>query len=84
MSEQQAEAPVFSIEKIYLKDLSLEIPGAPQVFSERESPKIDVNRSVSIQHIFRKYEEQGRFDSPRVIEAAAYMLAKRRDPELER
>jgi uncharacterized protein len=48
------------------------------------SPKIEVNRSVSIQHIFRKYEEQGRFDGPRVIEAAAYMLAKRRDPELER
>jgi len=43
MSEQQAAAPVFSIEKIYLKDLSLEIPGAPQVFSERESPKMDVN-----------------------------------------
>ena len=46
MSEQQPQqpaAPVFSIEKIYLKDLSLEIPGAPQVFSERESPKIDVN-----------------------------------------
>jgi len=45
MSEQpqQPAAPVFSIEKIYLKDLSLEVPGAPQVFSERESPKIDVN-----------------------------------------
>ena len=45
MSEQpqQQATPVFSIEKIYLKDLSLEIPGAPQVFNERESPKIDVN-----------------------------------------
>jgi len=45
MSEQpqQATMPVFSIEKIYLKDLSLEAPGAPQIFSERESPKIDVN-----------------------------------------
>jgi preprotein translocase subunit SecB len=41
MSEQAS--PVFSIEKIYLKDLSLEIPGAPQIFSEREAPKIDVN-----------------------------------------
>ena len=41
MSEQAP--PVFSIEKIYLKDLSLEIPGAPQIFSEREAPKIDVN-----------------------------------------
>ena len=41
MSEQQQA--VFSIEKIYLKDLSLEIPGAPQVFTEREAPKIDIN-----------------------------------------
>ena len=40
MSEQQ---PVFSIEKIYLKDMSLEIPNAPQVFSEREQPRIDIN-----------------------------------------
>ncbi len=41
MSEQQQQ--VFVIEKIYLKDLSLEIPNAPQVFAERESPKIDIN-----------------------------------------
>jgi preprotein translocase subunit SecB len=40
MSEQQ---PVFVIEKIYLKDLSLEIPNAPQVHAERESPRIDIN-----------------------------------------
>ena len=41
MSEQQE--PFFSVEKIYLKDLSLEIPHAPQVFGERESPKIDIS-----------------------------------------
>jgi len=40
MSEQQ---PVFTIEKIFLKDMSLEIPGAPQIFTEREAPKIDIN-----------------------------------------
>jgi len=40
MSEQQ---PVFSIQKVYLKDLSLEIPNAPQVFTEPESPTVDVN-----------------------------------------
>ena len=40
---QPSQQPVFSIEKIYLKDLSLEIPGAPQVFSEREAPQLDVN-----------------------------------------
>lgn len=40
MSEQNQ--PVFSIEKLYVKDLSLEIPGAPQVFLEREAPQVDV------------------------------------------
>lgn len=47
------------------------------------APRMQVNRTVSIQHLFRKFEQSGRFDSPRVIEAAAYMLAKQRDPELE-
>ncbi|HCA27687.1 MAG TPA: protein-export chaperone SecB [Betaproteobacteria bacterium] len=43
MSEEQPQdQPVFSIEKIYLKDLSLEIPNAPQVFLEREAPQLDV------------------------------------------
>jgi len=43
MSEEQAPAaPVFSIEKVYAKDLSLEIPHAPQVFLEREAPEIEV------------------------------------------
>ena len=32
--EQTSQQPVFSIEKIYLKDLSLEVPHAPQVFLE--------------------------------------------------
>jgi preprotein translocase subunit SecB len=40
MSEAQQ---LFNIEKIYLKDLSLEIPNAPQVFTERESPRIDIS-----------------------------------------
>lgn len=41
MSDQQPQ-PVFTIEKIYVKDLSLELPNAPQCFLEREQPKIDV------------------------------------------
>lgn len=32
----------FSIEKIYVKDLSLEVPNAPQVFLQREQPEIQV------------------------------------------
>lgn len=41
MSEQQE--PVFAIEKIYLKDASLEIPNAPQIFLERDNPQVEVN-----------------------------------------
>ncbi len=41
--EQQQAQPAFSIEKIYVKDLSLEVPNAPAIFLEREAPTIDVN-----------------------------------------
>ena len=34
--------PVFSIEKLYVKDLSIEVPNAPQIFLEREAPQINV------------------------------------------
>ena len=34
--------PLFNIEKLYVKDLSLEIPHAPGIFLERESPQIDL------------------------------------------
>ncbi|MDN5881836.1 MAG: protein-export chaperone SecB [Nitrosospira sp.] len=40
MSDQQQ--PVFSIEKIYVKDLSLEIPNAPGIFLERETPEVNI------------------------------------------
>ncbi len=40
MSEQQH--PVFNIEKIYVKDLSVELPNAPQCFLEREAAQIAV------------------------------------------
>lgn len=45
MSEQEAQAPampVFGLEKVYVKDLSLEVPNAPQIFLEQGNPSIDV------------------------------------------
>src|SRR5688572_26374963 len=43
MSDMQPNnQPVFSIEKLYVKDLSLEIPSAPQAFLERETPSVDI------------------------------------------
>ena len=38
-AEQQ---PVFSIEKLYLKDLSLEVPHAPRIFLENGEPEVDM------------------------------------------
>ncbi len=34
--------PVFSIEKVYVKDVSLEVPNAPAVFLERDTPTVDI------------------------------------------
>lgn len=39
---QQQAQPFFNIEKIYIKDLSVEVPNAPQIFLEREQPQIDM------------------------------------------
>ena len=41
MSENQQQ-PSFQIEKIYAKDLSLEIPNAPQVFVQQVEPQLEV------------------------------------------
>lgn len=38
---EQAQA-VFQIEKIYVKDLSLELPNAPQVFLQGENPQLEI------------------------------------------
>ena len=40
---QADQQPVFGIEKIYLKDLSLELPNAPQVFFQADAPQVEVN-----------------------------------------
>ncbi|MDY0072032.1 MAG: protein-export chaperone SecB [Thauera sp.] len=41
-SQAENNQPVFSIEKLYVKDLSVEVPGAPQIFLERENPQVNV------------------------------------------
>jgi preprotein translocase subunit SecB len=41
MSEQNNQ-PVFQIQRVYLKDLSLEQPNSPAIFLEQESPNIEV------------------------------------------
>lgn len=43
--------PVFAIEKIYIKDLSLEIPNAPNIFLERDTPEINMQLGGKNQRI---------------------------------
>lgn len=39
---QPQSTPTLSIQKIYVKDLSLESPGAPQSFFTQETPQVEV------------------------------------------
>ncbi len=48
MAEPQAS---FNIEKLYVKDLSLELPNAPQVFLQADSPQLDVQIHNESQHV---------------------------------
>jgi preprotein translocase subunit SecB len=38
---QENKQPIFNMDKIYVKDLSLEIPHAPKIFLRRDNPQID-------------------------------------------
>jgi len=48
---EQAQAPVFAIQRMYLKDLSLEIPHAPQIFLESKQPTVEVGLDVTGQQV---------------------------------
>ncbi|MDB5801602.1 MAG: protein-export chaperone SecB [Rhodocyclales bacterium] len=47
MEQQNNEQPVFNIEKLYVKDLSVEVPNAPQIFLESKNPEVGVELSTS-------------------------------------
>ena len=38
--------PVFQIQRMYLKDLSLEQPNSPQILLEQTQPQVDINLGV--------------------------------------
>jgi preprotein translocase subunit SecB len=39
------DQPSFQIEKLYVKDLSLEVPNAPQVFMQNDGPQLEIQVS---------------------------------------
>ena len=44
-------SPMFQIQRIYLKDLSLEQPNSPAIFLEQQQPQVDINIGVGAETI---------------------------------
>ena len=45
MADQDSN-PVFQIQRMYLKDLSLEQPNSPQILLEQQQPQVDINPAM--------------------------------------
>ena len=56
MTDAQQQ-PTFQIEKIYVKDISLEIPHAPKVFLEQVQPQLEVQINTEAQNFAEGYYE---------------------------
>jgi preprotein translocase subunit SecB len=47
----QDNTPVFNIQRMYLKDVSLEQPNSPQILIEQQQPNIDISLGISAENI---------------------------------
>ena len=50
MSDEQA-TPVFQIQRVYLKDLSLEQPNSPAILTSQEQPSVDIQLGVGMEQV---------------------------------
>jgi preprotein translocase subunit SecB len=48
---EQNVQPGFGIEKLYVKDASIEVPNAPQIFTERTAPQVNVELANAAQKL---------------------------------
>ena len=48
---QEAAGPAFSVEKIYVKDVSFESPNAPAIFGEAGQPDLQLNLNQRVQRL---------------------------------
>jgi preprotein translocase subunit SecB len=44
-------SPLFQIQRMYLKDLSLEQPNSPQIFLEQAQPQVDINLAMAAEGV---------------------------------
>ncbi len=70
MSEENLQ-PVFQIQRVYLKDLSLEQPNSPAIFLEQEAPVIEVGVDVAAQPL-----AEGIFESTVTVTVTAKIKDK--------
>jgi len=47
----QTQDPSFGLQRTYVKDISLEMPNAPQIFLEQEAPSVEVTVNVGGQQL---------------------------------
>jgi len=60
MSEQNQAAdqqPIFNIQRVYLKDVSLEQPNSPAIFLEQEAPSIEVAIDIASETLAESIHE---------------------------
>jgi preprotein translocase subunit SecB len=51
MSDEQQATPVFQIQRVYLKDLSLEQPNSPAILTSTEQPSVDIQLGVGMEQV---------------------------------
>ncbi len=47
----ESAGPSFTVEKLYVKDVSFEAPGSPQVFNETGQPQLQMNLNQRVQRL---------------------------------
>jgi preprotein translocase subunit SecB len=48
---EQDQSPVFQLQRMYLKDLSLEQPNSPQILLEQQQPQVDIQLGMQAEAI---------------------------------
>ncbi len=48
---EQDPTPVFQIQRVYLKDMSLEQPNSPQILLEQAAPQVEINLGVNTENV---------------------------------
>ena len=50
MSDEQ-QAPVFQIQRVYLKDMSLEQPNSPAILASEHQPEVDIQLAMAMEQV---------------------------------